>query len=429
MVDLKFSEVSKRYRIHQQEASDPSSPAWLRQLKRLRRPAREFWALSEVSFAVERGEALGIIGHNGAGKSTILKLISSITAPTEGEIRITGRLSALIEVGSGFHPELTGRENVYLSGSILGMRRRDITANLDRIVEFAGVREFIDTPVKRYSSGMYVRLGFAIAAHLNPDILMLDEVLAVGDASFQSKCLQRIGELKTAGTTIVFISHDLGAVERLCDRVLLMEGGRLVAEGTPREAIRAYEEGAAKFKPSAPQGMENADTLTKEVEFTGFAIYDSAGAQVTTVCTGDTLTARLKYVVHKPVADAVFGVFFYTEAGELCCQLTTKLRNENIDLETGEGVIEFSCAELGLQPGLYHIDLAIEQYPRVVEWQYRCAAVRVDPGKFVRGEFYMPHDWRITRSHESENRFGAETALPSDMRELEMIAAHTSETR
>jgi ABC-type polysaccharide/polyol phosphate transport system ATPase subunit len=253
MHDLEFNHVSKRYRVRADRSAAPDSGNVLtRTLHRLRPRSEEFWALRDVSIQVNRGEALGIIGHNGAGKSTILKLIANITVPTEGEIRINGRLSALIEVGSGFHPELSGRENVYLSGSIMGMRRREIDAKLDSIVDFAGVRQFIDTPVKRYSSGMYVRLGFAIAAHLDPEILLLDEVLAVGDAAFQAKCMRRIKELEEAGTTIVFISHDLTAVERLCQRVVLMRHGRIAAEGRSRDVIRDYHQGAvAPTKSSA----------------------------------------------------------------------------------------------------------------------------------------------------------------------------------
>lgn len=245
MIDLEFSHVSKKYIVRSDDAAPATGNPIADRLRRLRARKEAFWAVRDVSFQVKRGEALGIIGHNGAGKSTVLKLLSNITAPSEGAITINGRLSALIEVGSGFHPELTGRENVFLSGSILGMRRRDIATKLDSIVDFAGVRQFIDTPVKRYSSGMYVRLGFAIAAHLDPDILLLDEVLAVGDAAFQAKCIQRIKELEAAGTTIVFISHDLTAVERLCQRVILMRKGQIAAEGVPRDVIKEYHSGAA----------------------------------------------------------------------------------------------------------------------------------------------------------------------------------------
>jgi len=257
MIDLEFRNVCKQYTVRADHPiGDDAGGVLARQLRRFRPRNETFHAVREVSFQVRRGEALGIIGHNGAGKSTILKLLSSITAPSSGEITINGRLSALIEVGSGFHPELTGRENVFLSGSILGMRRREIAAKLDSIVDFAGVRQFIDTPVKRYSSGMYVRLGFAIAAHLEPDILLLDEVLAVGDAAFQAKCIQRIKELEALGTTIVFISHDLGAVERICDRVILMASGQIAAEGMPREVIKQYHD--AVLSPGAAADADHA---------------------------------------------------------------------------------------------------------------------------------------------------------------------------
>lgn len=246
MIDLKFDRVSKRYLIRQ-ETDEKGPQRLLRKLKNLWGPGHEFWALKDVSFEVRRGESLGIIGQNGAGKSTILKLLSNITIPSSGEITINGRLAALIEVGSGFHPELTGRENVYLSGSILGMRRAEISRKIESIIDFAGIRQFIDTPVKRYSSGMFVRLGFSIAAHLEPDILLLDEVLAVGDAAFQAKCLNRVDELRDSGKTIVFISHDLNAVERLCERVLLLERGRIVADGLPVEVIDLYKNSGAKW--------------------------------------------------------------------------------------------------------------------------------------------------------------------------------------
>src|SRR5690349_10499448 len=239
MLDLEVNQVSKKYLIGGSAADRANGrrASW----RNLFRRRSDFWALRNVSFGVERGEALGIIGHNGAGKSTILKLLSGVTAPTSGEIVINGRLAALIEIGSGFHPELTGRENVYLNGALLGMRRREIRAKLDRIVEFAGVEQFIDTPVKHYSSGMYLRLGFSIAAHLDPEILLLDEVLAVGDAAFQAKCLDRVTELKRAGTTIVFISHNLHAVTRLCERTLLLSHGEVLKDGPTNDAIAEHD--------------------------------------------------------------------------------------------------------------------------------------------------------------------------------------------
>jgi ABC-type polysaccharide/polyol phosphate transport system ATPase subunit len=237
--EVEIDRVSKRYMVARpNHARCTGRRAWRSRLGL--RDRRPFWALRDLSLAVPRGETVGIVGSNGAGKSTLLKLLSGITAPTSGEIRLYGRVAALIEVGSGFHPELTGRENVYLSGSILGMRRTEITAKLEKIVDFAGVGDFIDTPVKWYSSGMYVRLGFAVAAHLEPEILLVDEVLSVGDERFQARCLSRVEELRHAGTTIIIISHDLVSIERVCNRVALLERGRIAADGDPAAVIAEY---------------------------------------------------------------------------------------------------------------------------------------------------------------------------------------------
>ncbi|MCZ6785782.1 MAG: ABC transporter ATP-binding protein, partial [Planctomycetota bacterium] len=201
---------------------------------------REFWALRDLSFSVERGEALGIIGHNGAGKSTLLKLMSGIMEPTRGSLDVSGRLSALIEVGAGFHPDLTGRENVYLNGTILGMRRAEIRRKFDQIVAFSGLEEFIDTPVKRYSSGMRVRLAFAVAAHLEPEILLVDEVLAVGDVAFQNKCLGKMDEASRSSRTILFVSHNMGMMTRLCTRAIWIDGGQIRLSGSPTEVVAEY---------------------------------------------------------------------------------------------------------------------------------------------------------------------------------------------
>src|SRR5580692_9631401 len=200
----------------------------------------EFYALSDVSFSVRKGEVLGIVGRNGAGKSTLLKVLSRITEPTRGRVTLRGRVSSLLEVGTGFHPELTGRENIFLNGTILGMTRREIRKKFDEIVAFAGVDRFLDTPVKRYSSGMYVRLAFAVAAHLEPEILVVDEVLAVGDAAFQKKCLGKMNEVSRHGRTVLFVSHNIAALVNLCSRAVLIEQGRIVADGEPRAVTAQY---------------------------------------------------------------------------------------------------------------------------------------------------------------------------------------------
>ncbi len=396
MIDLKFNSVSKRYRIQREHEDTAAQHPLVRRLRSLRKPVQDFYAVRDVSFDVPRGEALGIIGHNGAGKSTILKLLSNITSPSSGEITIEGRLSALIEVGSGFHPELTGRENIYLNGSILGMRRREITEKFDRIVEFAGISQFIDTPVKRYSSGMHVRLGFSIAAHLDPDILLLDEVLAVGDAEFQAKCLQRIRELKENGTTIVFISHDLGAVEGLCDRVLLVQRGEIIADGNPHDVIAQYQSASASLT-AAEQSEAGGVELDKKAAITAVAFYDLEGRELAATRTGGPIVARVNYTARESIKDAVFEFFFYTGNRKLLCHLSTAFSEQELEIEAGSGVAEFIVAEVGLRPDIYYADATIRQRNAIedIDWQRNCATLRVDPGKMQRGSFYMPHEWRV----------------------------------
>lgn len=391
--DLVCRDVSKRFRIRGPAADGP--PTRLGTLFDRRRRWTDFWAVRNVSFEVERGEALGIIGRNGAGKSTLLKLLWGITAPTRGEIRIHGRLSGLVEVGTGFHPELTGRENVYLYGSILGMRRREITEKLERIVDFAGVRPFIDTPVKRYSSGMYVRLGFAIAAHLDPDILLLDEVLAVGDAPFQTQCFERIAELRRQGTTIVFISHDLGAVERLCSRVLLMQRGEMVSQGPPRSVIGEYLDGIRGEPEAAPETAKPRPVRVTSVDVSG-----TSAAGVTR--TGEPVTVRVQYVASAPTEDVVVEVAWWSIDGmTLHSVLTTIDAARRLDLAPGAGTVEFLCPEVGLAPAVYSLSVGVRyrSAPPVgahLHFWNRCAAVRVDPGRPVYGFFHMPHTFTIS---------------------------------
>jgi ABC-type polysaccharide/polyol phosphate transport system ATPase subunit len=405
MNDLTLEHVSKRYRV-QHKLEPPATPRpLLQKLRNIRSRRDEFWALRDVSFEVAHGETLGIIGHNGAGKSTILKLLSNVTAPTSGEISITGRLSALIEVGSGFHQELTGLENIHLSGSILGMRRREITEKLERIIDFAGVRDFIDTPVKYYSSGMYLRLGFSIAAHLEPDILLLDEVLAVGDAAFQVKCLERINELHDQGRTIVFISHDLGAVERLCERVILMDHGQMVAAGAAEDIITQYQAVGARYKPSEGHDIDDA-ILSREAEIASVNCYGRDDRPSVVFRTGSPAKVRVNYVVHEPVADAIFEVYIHSlvpgPSGAWCQMTTGGPDGEGMPLETGSGAVEFETSELGFLPSMYHITAAIthrnQPLGTAIDYQRQCLTLRVDNGKLTRGSFYMPHRWSLLQS-------------------------------
>jgi ABC-type polysaccharide/polyol phosphate transport system ATPase subunit len=401
MIDLRFANVSKRYEIRHEPDERVSGNPVVRRLKRLFRPSEEFWAVRNVSFEVERGEALGIIGHNGAGKSTVLKLLSNITAPTSGEITIGGRLASLIEVGSGFHPELTGRENIFLNGAILGMRRREIAERLDSIVEFAGVAQFIDTPVKRYSSGMYLRLGFSISAHLEPEILLLDEVLAVGDGAFQTKCLERVNTLKAAGTTIVFISHNLSAVQHLCERALLMRRGELVASGPTQGVIAEYERSAvADARPERPDDA-GAAGAEKEIEIGAVALFDVEGRNTTSFSVGDPVRVRIEYAARAAVDDVVFEVGFFSVFGNLRCEFTTERSAERVDLSPGAGSVEFFCPENGLVTGTYSVRAVVRRRDKPTFDnidQSRGAILNVDQANLVHGGFYMPHTWVLSHN-------------------------------
>jgi ABC-type polysaccharide/polyol phosphate transport system, ATPase component len=391
MLDIEFNQVSKKYLIRKPSANGRRS-RWQKFLSR----RTDFWALRNVNFVVERGEALGIIGHNGAGKSTILKLLSSITAPTSGEIVIDGRLAALIEIGSGFHPELTGRENVFLNGVLLGMRRREIAAKLDSIVEFAGVEQFIDTPVKYYSSGMYLRLGFSIAAHLDPEILLLDEVLAVGDAAFQAKCLDRVTELKRAGTTIVFISHNLHAVSRLCERTLLLSRGEVLKDGPTNDVIAEYERILFHLAPSAPHG-DPVIPKPQAAQVVSLGFYDSSNLKTNSFRTGESLRAVVEYEVSKPLEDAVIEIYFYSIFGNLHCHLSTSTDGERLSLTPGKGAVEFFCPEVALEAATFNVDVGIKcRGSRPFEFVdcKRAAVLNVVIGKPVMGSFYMPHSWK-----------------------------------
>jgi len=314
---IEVKNLGKKYSIGEQESylairdilgNIVRSPFnWMK--KKVKGHSEEFWALRDINFSVEQGEVLGIIGRNGAGKSTLLKILSQITPPTTGEIRLKGRVGSLLEVGTGFHPELTGRENIYLNGSILGMRRKEITKKFDEIVEFSGIEKFLDTPVKRYSSGMYVRLAFAVAAHLEPDILIIDEVLAVGDTEFQKKCLGKMEEVtKKQRRTVLFVSHNMGAVRQLCQRILLLHEGKLTFEGVVDEGIKKYTEGA--YSGNMLTNRAFTGPLSSSIQFQKIKINEqSSGVNINPsseihfiaegICKEEILDFRITFSVYK----------------------------------------------------------------------------------------------------------------------------------
>jgi lipopolysaccharide transport system ATP-binding protein len=353
---------------------------------------------------VPPGESVGIIGRNGAGKSTLLKLLASITAPTRGRIAVHGRLAALIEVGSGFHPELTGRENVFLSGTILGMRRREISQKLDRIVQFAGVERFIDTPVKWYSSGMYVRLGFSVAAHLEPDILLVDEVLAVGDAEFQVKCLQRIDDLRRSGMTIVFISHDLAAVERLCDTAMLIDKGVVAAYGRPDEIVAAYNR--QLLLDDAGQDEAVCDPANTDVTITSLTLRDVRSAHAASFQTGGPLTVSLRYRAARALDDLECELIYYVYDGKVrIATFRTSDRGQLFDVRPPGGTIEFTCPALPLRPGTYLVGAVVRSRAvnkALSRWEAD-TVLYVESGRELGGQVYLPHTWQVTHA-EADDR-------------------------
>jgi lipopolysaccharide transport system ATP-binding protein len=353
-----FDHVSKRFsRGERHNSLRDLIPALTRSL--LRRPASgqdEFWAVRDVSFELEPGEALGIIGPNGAGKSTILKLLTKILRPTHGRAEIHGRVGALIEVAAGFHPDLTGRENVFLQGAIMGMHREEITRKFDEIVAFSGVSgEFIDTPVKRYSSGMNARLGFAIAAHLDPDVLIIDEILSVGDAVFQEKCVTRMKSLVDRGVPLVFVSHNLPAVLHLCTRSILLVHGQVAFDGAPDGAVREYLSGPW----ARPQGMSDQPPEGAEIYFESIELLDDKDRKVDAFRTGDPVTVRMHYRALHPVTRPHFAIDILRGDLTECATLTTHIDGLDFGVVTGRGYVDVVIPRLPFLPGVYTMTFSI----------------------------------------------------------------------
>jgi lipopolysaccharide transport system ATP-binding protein len=374
---------------------------------RKKAPSEIIWALRDVSFRVPEGQVLGIVGRNGAGKSSLLKVLSKITYPTEGKFQINGRVASLLEVGTGFHEELTGRENIYLNGSILGMKRKEVEARLDAIVEFAGVDKFIDTPIKRYSSGMRLRLGFAVAAHLDPDILIVDEVLAVGDAGFQKKCLAAMEGLRSGGRTVLFVSHNMAAVENLCSRAIWIDNGRIRSDGDAGVIIKQY---LSSFTPSSAasssfDGVEGR-LGSGEIRYTGFQVLSPQGEPVPLVRSGDSVTFRLQYNAKAPIQNPSFGFRIYTEMGTLITDTSTWHHAMDIPvISPGDGFLDLEIDCLNLMPGRYvlslwltgqgrHIYDALENSLHLdVETTNIYNASRISDSRY--GIVFFPQRWRL----------------------------------
>lgn len=396
-VAIRFDHISKRYQLRRRLARD----ALLNEAKR----DDTFWALRDVDFEIERGETIGLIGPNGAGKSTILKILSRVTVPTQGSFAVSGRLGALIEVGAGFHPDLTGRENVYLNGAILGMRKREIDAKFDEIVAFAEVETFLDTPLKFYSSGMTVRLGFAVAAHIDPDILLVDEVLAVGDTAFQAKCLNKIAELKDQDKTIVLVSHSMPSILQHSLRVLWIDHGTIQAFGDPDETVESYLRTVHSQGTNAtPQNAESS--ADSPIRITSVTVRNPDGRANGSLSYGEPGWVDIAYTVTDPIEDPVMSLTFHDVRDFPLGGLTSRFDGIRLGSSQGTSTVRLVLAPVLFTRGSYGVTVAIQdsRIQRYLDVRPRAATFMVDgpsvASREVSGHFVFPHRWELGASED-----------------------------
>ncbi len=399
---IEFEHVSKRFVINRERA-DTIQGRFARMLRRQPR-GEEFWALRDVSFGVAKGESLGLVGHNGAGKSTALKLMTRILEPSSGSVRMLGRVAALLELGSGFHPELSGRENVFLNGSLLGFSRREMRAKLPEIVEFAEIGSFIDMEVKHYSSGMYTRLAFAVATAVDPEILITDEVLAVGDESFQRKCMDRIYRFRQLGKTIIFVSHALDTVRALCDQAIWLDHGVARAAGPASQVIDTYladvnrrEQERALGQSAATEEGIGQRHGSREVEITRVELLDRDGHERLVFQTHAPLTMRMHYLAHQRIERPVFGMAIHHENGVWIYGPNTHFDNLAIPQIDGVGYVDFQIDALPLLAGRYLISAAVHDQSELHAYDVHDRRFRLvvqsDAARDRYGMFAIPHAW------------------------------------
>ena len=406
-VAISLRGVSKRFRLRRGRQVSTVKDLFVRGRSAGLFSGAEMLALRDVSLELPRGRMVGIIGSNGSGKSTLLKVIGGILKPTAGTVSVTGRVAALIELGAGFHPEFTGRENVYVNGVLLGLSRGEIRERFDEIVTFAGLESFIDSPVKTYSSGMYMRLGFAIAVTVDPDILLIDEVLAVGDEAFQHKCVGKIQEFKARGKTIVLVTHDLGSVERLCDEAVWLDHGCLKAQGETRGIIGRYlgdvaqEEGRALgVEHRAAEAAVAAGTANRwggrEIELTRVRLLDGEGHERYVYDAGEGCTIHLAYRTHRPQEDVVFGIGVFRKDGVCCYGTNTAIDGVAVGKLDGDGEMAVRLDRLDLVDGDYLLDVAVHAKDgHAYDFHSRLYGFAVRSRLRDTGIARLAHEWRL----------------------------------
>lgn len=386
---IQFEHVSKRFNFYDGNAStvlesliERISPG-----KRTHLTASpDLWAVNDVSFEIMAGQSVGIIGKNGSGKSTALKLMTHILHPTKGKITVRGRVSALLELGTGFHPDLTGRDNIFLNAAILGLQKETIAERYDSIVEFSELGDFIDMPVKHYSSGMYMRLGFSVAIHMDPDILIVDEILAVGDQAFQAKCLDRIHDMKRDGVTLVMVSHDLATMRKMCSHLVWMEKGVVLASGLTEDVANKYDSYSAGFDIASMQQTDTSANFKRsgsgEAEITAVRILDSNGNEEKRFKTHDSLTIEMDYIAHKELEQPEFGLAIYREDGLHVNGPNTRFAGLDVEKIDGRGMVSYTITDLPLMPARYMVTTAISdgRFPHSYDYHEQAYMFRVVSG-------------------------------------------------
>lgn len=402
-----FENVSKRF-ILRHERSRSFQEAFINIWNRRNRTREEFWAIRDVSFEVGERGTFGIIGENGSGKSTALKLITRIIDPTSGRVKVQGKVAALLELGAGFHQDLSGRENIFLNGSILGMTDKEMKARFDEIVEFSELERFIDTPVKHYSSGMYTRLGFAVAISVDPDILVIDEVLSVGDEAFQRKCIDKIREIKERGKSIILVSHNLQIVKDLCAEAIWLEAGAARAQGPSHKVVDEYLQGAnrknkARLEGAQGKGYSDAEETrrwgTREVEITAVEFLNGAGLPETVFDTGDSMLVRMRYRAKRRVEKPVFGIAIHRADNLHINGPNTKTSDYPIEWVEGEGIVEYLVPSLPFLEGSYRFSAVVYDYSCIHPYDHhdRMYIFTVQPKtmKERNGFLHIPCQWRL----------------------------------
>lgn len=416
MYAIKVDRVSKSFKLRKRYRQALTFKSWILNLlrgQRILQPAETFWALQDISFEVPKGKTLGIIGSNGSGKSTLLKVIAGLQRASQGKVKVNGRLSALIELGAGFHPEFTGRENIFINGIILGLSRKEIYKKFDEIVRFAELEDFIDNPVKTYSSGMYMRLAFAIAVAVNPDIFLIDEILAVGDAAFQHKCNAKINRFRSEGKTIVLVTHDLSAIEKYCDEVMWLDKGILRGKGSVRQVVDEYLEDVAqkerlangKFQElgvnghGSINGRENLRRWgSREVEITGVELFNGTKMPCSLYKTGDKMMVEISYMAHRPMEDVVFGIGIFRNDGVYCYGTNTHIESIDVEPLTGKGKARIYFDQMDLTGGIYLLDVAAHAKDGTpYDYQSQMYSFEVQTNIRDVGTYRPPHRWEFEK--------------------------------